>query len=267
MRLSNEIGRRSPHDLSPLPSCEVPGEVEPLIRSIDLLITDLRAASIAQQAFLANAAHQFKTPLAGLQTQLELAIQEIPNEHRVRVENLRDATQRLGHLAHQLLALARSGQGVDIAYEKRPVDLGKLLEASSSSWFDLALVKGIDLGFEPEKAMVFGSEWLLRELLNNLIDNALCYTPEGGKVTARSGVDLAGHAFVEVEDNGIGVPTSERERIFERFYRPEGSVESGTGLGLAIVKEVAERHGAMIQLIDADPKPGICFRICFASGT
>lgn len=261
--LSEEISRRQPHDLSPLPKSEVPGEAEPLIRAMDGLVEDLRSAVQAQQAFLANAAHQLKTPLASLQTQLELHVGELPSEYRQRGDRLLDATHRLGHLTHQLLALARSGPDANIAHEQRPVDLAGLLEASASTWFDRALARQIDLGFETEPARVSGVDWLLREILANLIDNALNYTPAGGRVTARCGVDGAGRAYVEVEDNGPGIPPEERERIFERFYRPSGTLGQGTGLGLAIVKEVAERHGAEIVLARAGVEGGTVFRVVF----
>ena len=261
--LSEEIGRRSPHDLSPLPKGDVPGEIEPLVNAMSTLIDDLQAAAMAQQSFLANAAHQLKTPLAALQTQLELTAAELPQEYRHRVVNLRDATQRLGHLVHQLLALARSGPEADIAHERRPVDLAHLLQENASVWYDRALARDIDLGFEPESAVIDGAEWLLRELLANLIDNALKYTPPGGRVTARSGIGEDSRPFIEVEDNGPGIPEAEHQRIFDRFYRAAGSPGSGTGLGLAIVKEVADRHDATIHIADASPGGGARIRVSF----
>lgn len=262
-RLSEEIRRRSPHDLSPLPREEVPGEAEPLVNAIGTLIDDLRVAATAQQAFLANAAHQLKTPLAGLQTQLELAVAELPEEYRQRIGNLRDATFRLGHLTHQLLALARSGSDSNITHEHRPIALHQLLQENASTWYDLALLRDIDLGFELEEARTEGSEWLLRELLANLVDNALKYTPPGGQVTARTGIDREHRPFVEIEDNGPGIPASERQRIFERFYRAEGTPGSGTGLGLAIVKEVADRHQAVIDLSETNALGGTRIRVIF----
>ncbi|OJY56423.1 sensor histidine kinase [Thiobacillus sp. 0-1251] len=261
--LSEEIGRRSPHDLSPLPKGDVPGEIEPLVNAMSTLIDDLQAAAMAQQSFLANAAHQLKTPLAALQTQLELTAAELPREYRHRVVNLRDATQRLSHLVHQLLALARSGPEADIAHERRPVDLAHLLQENASVWYDRALARDIDLGFEPESAVIDGAEWLLRELLANLIDNALKYTPPGGQVTARSGTGEDGRPFIEVEDNGPGIPEAEHQRIFDRFYRAAGSPGSGTGLGLAIVKEVADRHDASVHITDAGPGGGARIRVSF----
>jgi two-component system sensor histidine kinase TctE len=260
--LSEEIARRQPHDLSPLPKGDVPAEAEPLIKAMDGLVDDLRSAVTAQQAFLANAAHQLKTPLAGLQTQLELHVEELPGEYRNRAVRLLDATRRLGHLTHQLLALARSVPDANMAHENRPVDLGKLLEAGASAWFDQALRRQIDLGFEAGPAMVKGTAWLLQEMLANLIDNALIYTPAGGQVTARSAIDEKGRPYLEVEDSGPGISPAARERIFERFYRVDGAPGQGTGLGLAIVKEVADRHAATIELGDA-PGGGTRFRVTF----
>ena len=265
-QLSEEISRRQPHDLSPLPRRDIPAEAEPLVKAMDGLIEDLRSASAAQQAFLANAAHQLKTPLAGLQTQLELHAQELPGEYTQRAKRLLDATRRLGHLTHQLLALARSGPEANLVQEQRPVDLGKLLESIASGWFDQALTRNIDLGFEAEPAVVSGSEWMLREMLSNLIDNALRYTPDGGTVTVRSGL-AGGRPFVEVEDNGPGIPPEQQDRIFERFYRVNQAAGEGTGLGLAIVKEVAERHQASIQLTRAAAGTGTAIRISFAAPT
>lgn len=262
--LGEEISRRSVNDLHPLRIGNAPGEAEPLISAINNLINGLQAATTAQHAFLANAAHQLKTPLAGLQTQLELAADEFPPEYRNRVILLRDATQRLSHLAHQLLALARSGPEANIGYERRIVDLADLLRACASSWFDAALAKDVDLGFEAEPAAVEGSEWLLRELLANLIGNAIQYTPQGGTVTVRSGVGDDGRPFIEIEDNGPGIPEHDREHIFERFYRREGSSSPpGTGLGLAIVKEVADRHDATIYLDAAGPAGGTRIKVSF----
>lgn len=262
-RLGGEISRRSPHDLSPLPKEVVPGEAAPLVNAISTLIDDLRVAAQGQQAFLANAAHQLKTPLAGLQTQLELAVAELPESHRQRMVNLRDATFRLGHLAHQLLALARSGTDADISHERRTVALAELARENASTWFDQALNKDIDLGFELEAATTEGSQWLLRELMANLVDNALQYTPASGQVTVRTGTSQEGNPFFEIEDNGPGIPVDERQRIFDRFYRASGTLGAGTGLGLAIVKEVADRHAAEICIADNLPAGGTRIRISF----
>jgi two-component system sensor histidine kinase TctE len=264
-QLSEEISRRTPHDLSPLPKRDIPAEAEPLVKAMDGLIEDLRQASAAQQAFLANAAHQMKTPLAGLQTQLELHAQELPSQYTQRAQHLLEATQRLGHLMHQLLALARSAPEANHVQEKRLIDLGKLLQSNASRWFDQAQARNIDLGFEAEAVNIAGSEWMMREMLENLIDNALRYTPAGGTVTVRSGL-ADGFPYLSVEDNGPGIPADQQQRIFERFFRLNETVAEGSGLGLAIVKEVADRHGASIQLSHTAADQGTKIRILFKSG-
>lgn len=261
-QLSEEIARRAPHDLSPLPKRDVPGEAEALLDAMDGLIGDLRSASLAQQTFLADAAHQLKTPLAGLQTQLELHTGELPEQHAQRARRLLDATRRLGHLTHQLLSLARSGPEANLTREKYPVDLGHLLESSASSWYDRAMAANIDLGFEAAPAPVNGSEWMLREMLANLIDNALRYTPSGGTITVRSGC-TDGRPFIEVEDDGPGIPADRRARVFERFYRIDERSNEGSGLGLSIVKEVADRHAADIELTTPPSGRGTLIRVVF----
>ncbi|GAB2181082.1 sensor histidine kinase [Denitratisoma sp. agr-D3] len=261
--LGAAIARRAPGDLRPLPDTTVPGEVRPLVAAINQLMGNLRAAHEAQQAFLTNAAHQLRTPIAGLQTQLDLAADNLPAEARPRMEKLRDAFRRLSHLTHQMLALARSSPEADLAHEFQRVDLEALCEEAASEFLDAALAKQIDLGFETRRAEVRGSAWLLRELLANLLDNAIRYTPVGGHVTARCGQDAAGICYLEVEDDGPGIPEAQRARIFERFFRLGGSGADGTGLGLAIVQEVARRHRADIAINTPASGRGVCFRLEF----
>lgn len=261
--LGEEIGRRSAHEMKPLSLKNVSQETEPLVAAINSLISDLHAATAAQQVFLANAAHQLRTPLAALQTQLELAVQDVPEEYRSRIAGIRDATHRIGHLAHQLLSLARSGAEADLAHEHRQLDLGELLEEAASQFLDAALARRIDLGFETSAVAVHGSRWLLHELLANLVDNAIRYTPFGGHVTARCGVDHERQPFLEVEDDGPGIPVEDRKRIFERFYRAGGTGGIGAGLGLAIVREVADRHAAVIVVASASESSGTRFRVTF----
>jgi two-component system, OmpR family, sensor histidine kinase TctE len=262
-RLGEEIGRRSPHDLSPLPEDEGPLEAQPLVAAINGLIGDLRTAAAAQQAFLANAAHQLRTPLAGLQTQLELAAQDIPPEQRPRIARISDATQRLSHLAHQLLSLARSGTDADLGHEREQVDLGGLLEEVAPQFMDPALERNMDLGFEASSVAIDASRWLLREMVSNLLDNAIRYGAGGGTVTARCGIDDERRAFIEVEDDGPGIRPEDRARIFERFYRAPDSGGTGTGLGLAIVREVANRHQADIAVSAGDEGKGTRIRVSF----
>ena len=261
--LGERIARRGPGDFSLLAEADVPGEAGPLVRAINRLMGHLDKAGRAQQAFLSNAAHQLRTPLAGLQTQLELATAELPPESRPRIQRLSDSTRRLVHFTHQMLALARSSSEGALISDHRPVALAGLLEEAASELLDGALAKGIDLGFETAPATVEGSRWMLREMIANLVDNAIAYTPDGGRVTVRCGCDNAGSAFVEVEDNGPGIPEAERGRIFERFYRVAGRGGEGTGLGLAIVREVAERHAARVEVEAGAEGRGSCFRVVF----
>lgn len=260
--LGDTITRRGLDDFSPLAEGGVPGEARPLVRAINRLMAHLGKASHAQQVFLSNAAHQLRTPLAGLQTQLELAVDTLPPEARPRIERLRDATRRLAHFTHQMLALARSSSEGALISEHQAVDLGALLEDAASELLDPALAKDIDLGFEAAPASVVGSRWMLREMLANLIDNAITYTPRGGHVTVRCGAADDG-SFVEVEDDGPGIPESERDKVFERFYRLAGTGTQGSGLGLAIVREVAVRHGASIVVGSGAGGLGAAIRVVF----
>lgn len=263
--LGESIARRAPGDLRPLDDAaiEAPREVRPLVQAINQLMGNLRRAHEAQQAFISNAAHQLRTPIAGLQTQLELAAENLPEDARPRMERLRDSFRRLSHLTHQMLALARSAPEADLGHEFQRVDLADLCEDAASDFIDAALAKQIDLGFETHSARINGSSWLLRELLANLLDNAIAYTLAGGHVTARCGTEADGTRYLEVEDDGPGIPEAARERIFERFYRADAMAAPGTGLGLAIVKEVAERHQATIKIATPANGRGVCFRVEF----
>jgi two-component system sensor histidine kinase TctE len=233
------------------------------VSAINHLIHNLNEAHKAQQAFLTIAAHQLKTPIAGLQTQMELAIEEAPPSLIPRMEKMLAATRYLGHFVHQMLSLARSSPEADLSDEFSMVDLAEICEAAASGFLDTALQKNIDLGFEAAHAQVLGSPWLLRELLTNLIDNAIRYSPEGSRITCRCGINSDQQAFLEVEDNGVGIPESLQDKIFERFYRIDAVGKSGTGLGLSIVKEVAERHGASVMIITPASGKGLCFSVVF----
>jgi two-component system sensor histidine kinase TctE len=209
----------------------------------------MREASGVQQRFLANAAHQLRTPLAGLQMHLELLLRrELPPDVRSEIEGMHVATMRASHLATQLLALARAEAGGASGRDVQYLDLRQIADAAAQEWVPRAIARNIDLGFVLENAIVSGSPLLLTELLNNLVDNALRYTPPGGTVTVRSGTDDGGHPYLSVEDSGVGIPDDARSKVFERFYRIEGSPGDGSGLGLAIVKEVADRHSGFLTV-------------------
>ena len=263
LRLRNDVASRSPRDLKPLTSSDVPGELQPLVDSLNRLFGLIAEQAEAQQRFIANAAHQLKTPLAALQTQLELAAMDQDHASvRLRLAQLELLTERVAHLAHQLLALARSEPGASLGAQTRHVDLRAVAEQIASSHLDFSLRRNIDLGFELGEASLQGVPWLLQELLSNLVDNALRYTPPGGTVTVRCGTS-GRSAYLEVEDNGPGIPATEREKIFARFYRSADSVGDGCGLGLAIVREIADLHGARILVEPGAAGRGSRFRVSF----
>lgn len=248
------IATRSPRDLREIDTSETPREIRPLVARLNDLFDLLREAAAGQQRFLADAAHQLRTPLAGLQTQIELATAEGRfQSDPERLASIEEATERIAHLVNQLLVFARSEPAAAAAQVFEPVALDALLEKAASIFLDRALAKGIDLGFDIVPVTIHGIPWMLREALANLIDNALRYTPAGGTITVRSAL-RDGHAVLEVEDNGPGIPAEERERVFDRFYRIAGTAGEGCGLGLTIVREIAHLHEADIRL--ASPEGG-----------
>ena len=247
-RVREDLAARAPGDLKPVDAEGAPDEVRPALQALNHLIERLRIAADTQQRFVANAAHQLRTPLAGLQMQLELLRRE-PHAPGVAAEldKMHAATTRTTRLAQQLLALARADRSAEQGVRRRAVDLYRLGDAAARDWTARAIARDVDLGFELEHAEVPGDEVLLAEMLGNLIENAILYVPAGGVVTVRCGTQ-DGRPYVAVEDDGPGIPEAARERVFERFYRVEGAPGDGSGLGLAIVREVAERHGATVEL-------------------
>jgi two-component system sensor histidine kinase TctE len=246
--LSAEIRSRSARDLRPIDPGHAPEEARPLVGALNQLFGQVAEASTNQQRFLANAAHQLRTPLAGLQAHTEIALaQGIPEANRTELEQVRRATIRTARLANQLLALARAEPGGNRASGFERVNLRTVVEDSADEWVHRALAKDIDLGFELEEAQVQGDPLLLREALANLVHNALEYSAAGGQVTVRTGL-RNDCAFLEVEDNGPGIPVAERDQVLERFYRIAGTAGTGSGLGLAIVREIAAAHRAEIAI-------------------
>jgi two-component system sensor histidine kinase TctE len=261
--LSREIEARSARDLGLLPVDGVPAEAMPLVSAMNRLLGRLRSASESQQKFLADAAHQLRTPLAGLQTQLELAHEEAPPAQQGRIRQLLTAAHRIGHLAHQLLALARATPEAAAGHDQHQVELADLAAQAVADAHDRALERQMDIGLEAGSARIIGSTWLLREVLSNLIDNALIYAPADARVTVRTGVE-DGHAFIEVEDDGPGIPAEDRQRVFERFYRCPQSGGQGSGLGLAIVREIARLHEADAHALEPrDGRPGARVQVRF----
>lgn len=264
--LSQRIGRRKPGDLSAIDAKAVPEEVAPLIRSINQLMQRLDESIQGQQRFVANAAHQLRTPLAGLKTQTELALLQLHGqsditELRRSLEQMALSTERAARMVNQLLALTRaerSGESGALP-PLGQVALDELVRERVREWVPAALAKRIDLGCDEARVRaleVDGDPVLLAELVNNLIDNAIRYTPDGGiiNVHLRDSAEAPGAlAVLLVEDSGPGIPEHERDLVFERFYRvlgsdPDGRNLDGSGLGLAIVREIARKHHARVTI-------------------
>jgi len=264
--LQQRIRRRESHDLSPIDEREVPEEVSPLVRAINDLLMRLDRSIGNQKHFLADAAHQLKTPLAGLRMQAELAQREIdagqrdPQALKKSLQQIARASQRATRMVNQLLSMARADDASQ-AQSHQDVNLARIATEAVRDFVPRALEKRIDLGYEgpntgarhPQGLMVHGQPVLLRELVRNLVDNALQYTPEGGTVTVRVVDDPFGQVVVlQVEDSGPGIPAAERDKVFLPFYRALGTNVDGSGLGLAIVREIAQQHRAEIALEDAN---------------
>jgi two-component system sensor histidine kinase TctE len=264
-RLSEEIKERTPADLHALDTGKAPEETRPLIAALNGLLEELAAANRSQQRFLANAAHQLRTPLAGLQAHTELALSlPLPEACRAQVEQVHEATIRTARLANQLLALARAEPGGHTESPSR-IDLKTTVEGVADEWVHRALQRDLDLGFDLQPASVRGNAFLVREALANLLHNAIEYSPSGARVTVRTGT-RDGKAFLEVDDEGPGIPVSERERVLDRFYRVPGTPGTGSGLGLAIVREIASGHGASIAIGDGAGARGTRVALTFPHG-
>jgi two-component system sensor histidine kinase TctE len=269
-QLQERIRARRPDDLSPIDSRQVPEEISPLVRSLNDMLGRLAQTIEMQKRFIADAAHQMKTPLAGMRMQSELALRQLdPDEIHRSLEQLAKSSESATRLVNQLLALARAENQPQAGTAFEAVDLAALARTTVKDWVQASFAQKIDLGFEqPEHPIeIIGNALMLRELLSNLIDNALRYTPAGGSVTVRVRQKRK-QAVVEVEDTGPGIAPAERERVFERFYRILGSGAPGSGLGLAIVREIAQQHGAHIQVFNNPRSPlkkaaGSLFRLTF----
>jgi two-component system sensor histidine kinase TctE len=247
--------------LSPIDEQRVPDEVAPLVRAINDLLARLDSSMSRQKHFLADAAHQLKTPLAGLRTQAELVQREIdagrssPDELKRSLAQIARASERAAHMVNQLLSMARA-EDAEQALKREPLDLAEIAIDTVRDFVPRALERRIDLGYDgvvpdDSRLRVKGQPVLLGELIRNLVDNALLYTPAGGLVTVRVVEDPFGQVVVlQVEDTGPGIAPGERDKVFQPFYRSLGSGVEGSGLGLAIVKEIVQQHEAELTLDD-----------------
>ncbi|MGZ5577427.1 MAG: sensor histidine kinase N-terminal domain-containing protein [Methylobacter sp.] len=261
--LADEIAKRSPRDLRPIPEQHVFLEVRALTDTINDLLARLGLAIATQQRFIANAAHQLRTPLAGLKLQVERALreQDLP-AMKPALMQIQGSADRMSHLTTQLLILARS-EPIDGDYELQPVDLYRLAKETCMDWVPKALQRNMELSFEGTKQALYvhGDEVLLQELLANLLDNAICYGRDHGNISVT--VERYPSPRLSVEDDGPGIPEAEMSKIFERFYRIPGSSGDGCGLGLAIVKEIADLHKARLKLSRASAAGGTRIELVF----
>jgi two-component system sensor histidine kinase TctE len=275
--LQARIRARPPDDLSPIDTRQVPEEISPLVSSLNDMLERLSLSIDMQKRFIADAAHQMKTPLAGMRMQSELALRQTDQQeiHRSLLQMAR-SSEAATRLVNQLLALARAENQQQTGNPFVLLELSELARDTVQDWVPASFTHQIDLGFEQPSypIIISGNPVMLRELLSNLIDNALRYTPAGGSVTVRVRADSdaeyggAGRAMLEVEDTGPGIAPAERLNVFERFYRILGSNADGSGLGLAIVREIALQHSAEVDIFGnprtLHPKlPGCLFRLTF----
>jgi two-component system, OmpR family, sensor histidine kinase TctE len=254
--LANEVAKRSPTDLSPISEVYVLAEARALTDTINNLFKQLSEAIAAQQRFVASAAHQLRTPLAGFIVQAERAAREEDvNAMRPALYQMQKSVHRLSHTVNQLLVLAKS-EPIDGMYEFKLIDLRALVKTTCMEWAPKALERRMDISYEEdcEDAQIKGDESLLRELIINLLENAIQYGKESGHITVTLSKTPA--LALTVEDDGPGIPIDETKKIFDRFYRIPGSPGTGCGLGLAIVKEIANLHNVTVKIISNHDKGG-----------
>jgi len=258
LRLRDDVIERDPAELKPFAVNAVQSELRPLVEALNEAFARIQRQMAAQRRFVANAAHQLRTPLALLKTQVGVGMRETGLAAKEEALAAADGTvDGMARLSNQLLSMARAEQGSS-SLMKSAVDFGAVARDALEGLAQAALSRGIDLGLETDEGelVVWGHPTLLRELVVNLVDNALRYTPKGGSVTARIGRD-GDTVQLQVEDTGPGIAESDREKVFERFYRGTEAGEEGTGLGLAIVREIVSSHDGEVGLSGRQPPPGL----------
>ncbi|HEX3096796.1 MAG TPA: sensor histidine kinase [Usitatibacter sp.] len=258
-RLREELQSRSHVDLSPVEEGRVVEELKPLVRELNLMLARLKEAQSMQARFIANAAHQLRTPIAAIVTQLELAGRE-GTEREAHFQNAREGAARLARLAQQVLSLAAADPVSNPGARSEPSDLAEIVKAQADAWVRTANARQVDLEFDLAPAPIVGDPVLVGELATNLVDNSTRYGARYVLVgSRRSGT----RSILEVIDDGPGIPASERTRIFERFRRLDAQTTDGSGLGLAIVAEIAQRHEATIEVDEAPSGKGTRIRVSF----
>jgi two-component system OmpR family sensor kinase len=262
VHVTEQVEKRDASAMSPLDIHAVPDEIRPLLSALNRLLIRLDDSISSQRRFVADAAHELRTPLTALSLQAQLVEQARDSKERNEaIRNLRLGIARASHLVSQLLTLAR--QEPDAQRPFAHLDIAAIVRQVVGEFAPLADNKRIDLGIgDNQSRFVNGDEEALRILVGNLVDNAIRYTPEGGKVDVTLSDDSSS-VILKVEDTGPGIPIEDRERIFERFHRISGNEVQGSGLGLAIVKQVVQRHGALVEIDNGKNGIGTIFSIKF----
>ena len=263
-RLRAQMAARKADELAPLNGRGLPAEIRPMIVELNLLFERLRQAFDSQRVFVADAAHEMRSPLAALKIQLQ-GLQRAPDDptRELAIRRLAAGIDRAGHLVDQLLALARQEASVAEGVQLAPIDLAQPGFLAISDTLASAQARQIDLGVHRAESVTMpGNAEALRILVRNLLDNGVKYTPAGGTV------DLSVHpsgdgALVTVEDSGPGIPEQDRSRVLDRFYRASGASSTGSGLGLAIVKSIADMHHAVVVLDESQRLGGLRVRVAF----
>jgi two-component system OmpR family sensor kinase/two-component system sensor histidine kinase QseC len=249
-RVAEGVRQRDEQSLEPLPTGGLPDEVAPLVTALNALLQRLGQSLDTQRAFVADAAHELRSPLTALKLQLQLLKRAgTETERAAAAEALAAGIDRAARLVEQLLTLARTEPGADATTQR--LDLSELVREAVADTVPLALARGTQFELHAEAPVpIDGDRAALSALVRNLADNAVRYSPPGTRVELQvSAPD--GEPMLQVDDAGPGIPAAERERVFDRFYRRGLADEPGTGLGLAIVRGVAQRHGATLQLGDS----------------
>jgi two-component system sensor histidine kinase TctE len=261
-RMRADLAGRDGDDLAPVAADGVPYELAPVVGAFNELLDKVQSGARARHDFLADMAHQLRTPLAGIKLQLEwLAARHADLETAASIGLMRLANERMIRQTNQLLALARATPGAAAKMRLERLDLARLVQDSVQYFVVEADKKGLDIGFDLAQAPVAGDAFLLRDLVDNLVDNAIRYTPAGGSVTVRCARE-GGDALLMVEDSGPGIPFEKRSLVFNRFVRLDDKAP-GSGLGLAVVRDIALAHRAAIELGDMPGGPGIRFTVRF----
>ena len=265
-KLSTELSQRSLSNLAPLDEPLLVEELRPLVHSLNDLFGRLSAAQDEQAQFIADAAHQLRTPLAGLSMTLELASKGTEVERAARIAQAKLATQRTIHLAQQLLTLSAVQSSTTTNDYFTVFELPELIQELAPNWAVKAEVCGVECNFSLRSCRAFGQRTMIGEAISNLVDNALVYCPAGSQVTIACGQEaVGGTSYFEVIDNGPGIDPKYLDRVFDRFFRAPDSVGTGSGLGLAIVQAVAQKNQLSVQFSKVEPH-GLQAKLIFNAG-